>query len=120
MRDMVHMVPQCEAIMHDLRKDFGFPFSDDDDKPPRASPDMRTRDGRLWRDTRNTLIAEFPAADALRLREAVTLSVAIKKLEPNVLAGDATAIGTLARLSNRLQCLRRELSAAKRKESAVC
>jgi hypothetical protein len=103
--------------MHD------YPFSlHDDDKPPRASPDMRTRDGRLMRDTRNAMLAEFPGADELRLREAVLLNIALARLQSAVLAGDPTSIATLAKLSNRLDRLRRKLaaSAAKHKESLPC
>jgi hypothetical protein len=104
--------------MHDLRKDFGFPFRDDDDKPGQKL-DGRTRDGRLIRDTRNALLAEFPCADQLRLNEATTLSIAIARLQPQVLAGDGAAIGTLASLSNRLQCLGRELRAAAKEREAA-
>lgn len=108
--------------MHGLNQDFGFPFDDHDDEDesgPRKL-DLRTRDGRLWRDTRNELLREFPRADALRLREAVTLSIAIARLEPQVLASNQVAIATLAKLSNRMQILRRELSsaAAKQRETA--
>jgi hypothetical protein len=88
----------------------------DDDKPPRASPDMRTRDGRLWRDTKRAFEREFPSGDILRVREATTLSIAISKLEPSVIAGDQVSIANLARLSNRLAGLRRELAAAAKKE----
>jgi hypothetical protein len=71
----------------------------------------------LLRDTRNHILAEFPHADQLRLREATTISIAIAKLESDVLNADAKAIASLARLSNRLAGLRRELtSAAKHKE----
>jgi hypothetical protein len=105
--------------MHDLRKALGFPY-DDDDKPPSQKLDGRSTNGRLVSATRRTLLAEFPHADALRLREAVTLSIAIARLEPKVLAGDQASIAVLARLSNRMQCLRRELRAAKDRPLVSC
>ena len=103
--------------MRGLDRQFGSPFLDDrddddgDERRPRRL-DGRTRDGRLMRDTRNALLDQFPRADELRLREATTISIAIGRLEPLVLAGDQSAIATLAKLSNRLQRLRREMAQA--------
>jgi len=85
---------------------------DDGDERQSRKLDGRTRDGRLMRDTRNALLREFPRADELRLREATTISIAIERIRPQVMAGDQSTIATLAKLSNRLQCLRRELAQA--------
>jgi hypothetical protein len=89
----------------------------DQDRP--AKRDGRSREARELRSTRALFLAEFPAADEGRLRECVVLAIAIKRIEADVLKGDRTAIATVAKLSNRLQTLRRELGiAAKQRECA--
>lgn len=99
---------------YDLHRLLGFPC--DDNKPASAKLDGRTKDARFLRDTRAVFLSEFPNADKARLQECVMLSTAIARLQPLVLAGDASAISTLTKATNRVDRLRRELRAAERKE----
>jgi hypothetical protein len=108
--------------IHDLGRLLGGPYSEDDenDGAPRKR-DGRTRAAREIRDTRRAFLGEFPHADELRLREATLLSIAVARLEPRLIDGDAVAIQTVGKLSNRLQCLRRELGVSakhRKRESA--
>ncbi len=78
--------------------------------------------GRRVNRTRRALVREFSDVDELRLAEATTLLVGLRKLEYAVALGDTNAIATTTKISNRLSRLRRELaeSAAKMKESQPC
>ncbi len=77
---------------------------------PPSRLDGRTKLGRAVLFLEGYLAHEYgEGIDPLRLRETVGLLLAIEGLRPQLLAGDPDAAKHMTRISNRLQCLRREM-----------
>jgi hypothetical protein len=96
------------------------PISKNHDPFKMAGVDMRSDQGRRFRDIAALVIAEHgPDLDATRVRELAGIRLAIEVATAAAIGGDAKARQDIVRLSNLAARKERELRAAKRAAPAV-
>jgi hypothetical protein len=71
--------------------------------------DMRSGRGRRYRDIVELLIAEFPGADAVRLRELASLKYGLEQIQGLMVGGDVSAADNVVRLANLVSRRERDL-----------